>query len=114
MRTTQQYHRLVTRLSKSSEREAKALMRELPKELKERVAGVTIRFTDRPTPAMIERGTSDDALSVTDREAGEIIVFVMNLNDRYAAVLGAFREELKRVLVTELAEWAGAEWVGQD
>ncbi len=89
-------------------------MNALPAEIKERVAGVKIRFMDRPTPVMLERGTKDDALSVTDRQAGEIIVFVMNLNDRYAAVLGAFREELKRALVTELAEWAGGEWVEPD
>ena len=112
MPPTPQYLRLFAKLSRAAERDSQALLKALPKEIKERVAGVQIRFMDKPTPAMIERGTQDDALSVTDRVAGEIIVFVMTLIERYGRDPAEYRQAFRRTLLQELAAWAGTEWLG--
>jgi len=39
----------------------------------------------------------------------EIVVFLMNFYERYAAERGAFHRELRRTLLKELADMAGVE-----
>ena len=82
----------------------------MPKELRERVTGVTIRFEDRPSRKMMERGVDSEALSLTDRDAKQIVVFLMSLHERYGKFPGDFLRELRRTMLQELA--TGQEWNG--
>jgi len=84
-----------------------------PPEFVERIAGVVIRFEERPSPAMVERGVSPEALSLTERDGKVVVLFLMSLYDRYGKFAGDFRRELRRVMCQELAGLAGMEWLGE-
>ncbi len=65
---------------------------------------------------MMEQGVSPEALSNTDRESKEVVIFVMNLFERHGKAPGQFKRELRRAMVNELAELAGLEggWAAED
>jgi len=86
----------------------------MPTEFRERIVGVTVRFDDRPSMAMVARGVESDVLSITEREAKQVVVFLMNLHERYGKHPGEFRQELRRAMLRELADWAGMEWMGEE
>ena len=106
------YFRTLSRLTKAAERESQALIKSLPKELRERIKGIPIRFEDKPSPSMIAAGMSDEAISATSRDGKEVVIFLMNLFERHGKRPGAFNEELRAVLMRKLAEMTGAEWTG--
>ena len=81
-----------------------------PSEFRERLAGVTIRFDERPSKAMVERGVSPEALSLVERDEKTIVLFLLNLADRYGKFAGDFRRELRRVMAEELEGLTGMEW----
>jgi hypothetical protein len=101
----------VLREGASAKRELSDLLKSMPADFKERLAGVSIRFEGEPTKAMLERGVDADAFSVTQDGANgrELVVFVMNLFKQYGAEPGAFRKELRRTMVKELPDMAGVE-----
>lgn len=84
-----------------------------PSEFRERIAGVTIRFDERPSLAMVERGVSPEALSLVERDDKVVVLFLMSLYDRYGKFAGDFRRELRRVLCEELAGLTGMDWLGE-
>jgi len=92
-----------------AEQERQALLSAIPAVFKARVKGVSIEFEERPSKALIAHGVDPDALSVTEREAQQIVVFLTNLHDRHGAQPGEFRAEVRRVMVRELADWAGTD-----
>ena len=61
--------------------DVKDILKALPSGLKETGKTASIRIDDRPTPEMIEAGVPPDAMSMTERESGVIVIFVMNLFD---------------------------------
>ena len=85
----------------------------MPPEFTERIAGVVIRFDERPSKEMVERGVSPEALSLTERDGKVIVLFLMNLYDRYGKFAGDYRRELRRVMCEELGGVAGMEWLGE-
>ncbi len=86
----------------------------VPTEFKERIAGVTIRFEDRPSKAMIALGGDPDVLSLTERNAKQVVVFLMFLQDRFGKYPEKVRQELRRATLRDLADMAGMEWMGED
>ena len=103
------YYRLLARITKAAERETPAIIRALPRELQERIGGLSVRFEDRPTEKMVEQGVPAEALSTVDREAGQITIFIMNLFDRHGKYPGEYNLEFRKVLVKEFEDWAGAD-----
>ena len=65
---------------------------------------------------MVEQGLSSEAFSRTGRESKEVVIFLMNLFERYGEAPGQFKRELRRAMVNELAELAGLEggWAAED
>lgn len=103
------YYRTLARLTRAAERDVPIIVRALPKELQDRIKGVSFRFEDRPTEKMVEQGVPAEAFSTVDRESGQITVFVMNIFDRHGKTPGEYHLEFRKVLVKELADQAGAD-----
>ena len=101
---------MLGRLRSAARIEADAILKSLPAELAERLAGVSIRLEERPTMEMVGRGVRDEAFAVTDGTSREVILFLMNIHDRHAAEPGGFRREFRLALLRELCELAGAEF----
>jgi len=111
MLSPREYQRLLARLKAAAQQEKEALFKTLPKDFAERVRDVSIRFEGEPSKDLQAHGTSIEAFSkVQEGEGGrEIVVFLMNLYERYAAERGAFHRELRRTLLMELADMVGVE-----
>ena len=110
MPTTPQYHRLLERTKKIAQKEAAILLKSLPKDFKERLAGVpkvSIRFEDRPSRDRNDHSAIPEPYSVTNREAREIVIYVMPLLEAHAREPGTFQVALRRVIVKELGDWVG-------
>ena len=58
---------------------------------------------------LLAQGVAAETPSVTRREEQVIVVFLMNLHARCGKFPGEFRRELRRVMLRELASWAGLE-----
>ena len=108
------HYRIFRRLQPAAQKETDAVFRALPKELKERVKGISVCFEPDPTPDMRERGVKPEALSLVNRDAREITIFLMNVFALYGKEPGEFREQFRKVLVTELADWAGMQLTAED
>ena len=111
MLSPHEYQRLLARLKVAAQQEKDALFKTMPVDFKERVTDVSIRFEGEPSKDMQARGVSVEAFSMVQEGAGgrEIVVFLMNLLHRYGKELGAFHRELRRTLLTELADMAGVD-----
>ena len=107
--TPTQYFRLLARLQKVSEQEASLILKALPSVFRDQIKGLTFKFDDRPSKAMIENGIDPDRLCLTDTTTQVIHIFLMNIHDRHAKIPGDFRKELRRLILTELADYAGVE-----
>jgi len=88
-------------------------LKAMPPEFVERIAGVSIRHEQRPSPAMVERGVDPDATSLTERDGKTIVMFLLNIRERYDKVPGDFRREFRRIMCQEMADLAGMEWLGE-
>ncbi len=82
MEPGRQYHRTLDRLLRAADQDLRDLYKAMPKDFKERV---------------------------TRREEKVIVVFLMNLHARRGKFPGEFRQELRRIMLRELANWAGLE-----
>ena len=111
MMSPHEYQRLLARLKTAAQQEKDALFKTMPKDFAERVADVSIRFEGEPSKDMQARGVSVEAFSMVQEGADgrELVVFLMNLLQRYGKELGAFRREFRRTLLKELADMAGVE-----
>ena len=69
---------------------------------------------ENPTKEMLARGVKPEALSFVKRDDAEITIFLVNLFERYGKAPGEYREEFRKVLVTEFADWAGMELTRED
>ena len=107
MANQRQYHRLLARLKTVAETETQAMLKAAPAEFRERVSGVTVQFEGSPTKDMLARGVDSEAVSTTDRDGHAITIFLMTLHQRCGPEPGRFRQELRRVMLTELADCAG-------
>ena len=108
--------RIFDRARRIASEEEQAFLKSLkaqPAEYRERLAGVIIRFEERPSKEMIARGVDSEALSLTVRDGKVVVLFLMNLADRYGKFAGDYRRELRRVMSEELADLAGMEWLGE-
>lgn len=101
------HHRLYDRLLKAAEQERLAVLKALPADFRERLDGVDVCFEATPSADMVERGASPEILSETNRDERTITVFLMPLYERHGKFLGEFRRELRKVMLWELADWAG-------
>lgn len=111
MLSPHEHQRLLARLKMVAEQEKDALFKSMPKDFAERVAGVSIRFEGEPSKDMQASGTSVEALSMVreGKKGREVVVFLMNLQQRYGGEMGGFRRELRRTMLKELADMAGVE-----
>ena len=112
MLTVPQYHAQLARVLKASQRETNTLLKSLPKDFKERLAAVpkvTIRFEERQTRDKTDRRARVEPLSTTNRETREIVIYVMAIFDQHGGTPGDFRLALQKVIMQELADWAGIE-----
>lgn len=117
MLTKPQYHRLVERVTKVAQRETGTFLKSLPKDFKERLASVpkvAIRFEERQFREKNDRSAIPDPFSMTNREAKEIVIYVMTLFEMYGKEPGAFGEALKRVILKELGDWVGIDVATED
>lgn len=103
------YYRTLTRLTRAAEREWLALKKALPSQMREAVTAISVRFEDRPSSAMTERGLSDEALSLSDGGGKFVTIFLMNIFERYGKEPGAFNEALRRELMAGVADLTGLE-----
>jgi hypothetical protein len=97
------------RLLRLAEQEKTALFKVMPTEFKTRIEGVTLCFQDRPTKAMLAQGAKPETTSITDRDARTITLFLMNFRDRFGRFPSDIRQNVRRAIVQELADWAGLE-----
>ena len=104
---TPQYYRFLAKLQKTGEAEAVAIIKALPQEFRAKLKTLTPHFVDRPTEAMQQRGTDRDQLSLVDREAGAVYVFLMNLHDLHGSQPGEFRGALRQLILKEYSGFLG-------
>jgi hypothetical protein len=112
METDRQYHYTAERLRRVAAREEHAIFKSLktmPKEFRDRVEGVSFRFEDKPSKGMIENGVKLEALSLIERDAKTITIFLVNVNERYRRLPRDVTPELRKLMLQELADWAGME-----
>jgi hypothetical protein len=112
MLTKPQYNRLLERVLKVSQRETNTLLKSLPKDFKERLASVpqvAIRFKDRQVRDKNDHRAKVEPLSMTSRDTREIVIYVMPIFEQHGGEPGAFRLALQKVIMQELADWAGIE-----
>jgi hypothetical protein len=88
-------------------------LKAMPPEFVERIAGVTIRHEQRPTQTMIARGVDPETVSLTEREDKAVVLFLLNIRQRFDKVPGDFRREFRRIMCQELADLAGMDWLGE-
>ena len=106
--TPRQYQTRFQRFRVAAERDAALLLKSLPPEVRQALPSpVPFRFEDRPSKEQMAKGTPDDAFSVVDRDTNTIVIYVMNLSAKCGMHSGGFRDELRRVMVHELQDWAG-------
>ncbi|MCE9612929.1 MAG: hypothetical protein K8T26_01545 [Lentisphaerae bacterium] len=74
----------------------------MPKDFRERVKGIAIRFEDKPSAALLDQGVPEEAFTTTSRDGKEITVFLMNLFERHGKRPGEFNEELRKVMLAAL------------
>lgn len=72
------------------------------------------RFEDKPSKDMGETGVQSEALSLTDRYAKVIIVFLMNLHDRCGMLLGELQTSCGRLCFRNVPIGQGSMWTWKD
>jgi len=109
--------RLYERLRRAADEEARALLRELPPELWQRVRPIPIQCEPRPSRAQRRAGVDPDLMGLFEGEAfaeqtplplpPTIFLFLENIYEEAAHDAAAFRDEVRRTLMHEYGHFLG-------